>query len=303
MDDENVQAFLIRIGEQRRYSKYTLRNYGQSLREWIAWLGQNEFSDGDYLHADKRIARMYVAELASNFKPPTVRNKISAVRSFYKFLIQTHTAERDPFELVSLPKLRRDLPVCLNEKQTVSLLEMPEMLAKVGKIDEFRALRDSLALELLYGAGLRISELCAMKWKNIDAKRNVATILGKGGKTRLCPYGKRAGELLERWRHEGNSPNEMDAEILRTAKGKPIYPRLIQKDLKVYLQMAGLPMSITPHKLRHGFATHLINADADLRAVQEMMGHASLSTTQIYTHLSLKNISKAYRQAHPRAEV
>ena len=95
----------------------------------------------------------------------------------------------------------------------------------------------------------------------------------------------------------------MDAEILRTAKGKPIYPRLIQKDLKVYLQMAGLPMSITPHKLRHGFATHLINADADLRAVQEMMGHASLSTTQIYTHLSLKNISKAYRQAHPRAEV
>lgn len=139
--------------------------------------------------------------------------------------------------------------------------------------------------------------------ENIDAKRNVATILGKGGKTRLCPYGKRAGELLERWRHEGNSPNEMDAEILRTAKGKPIYPRLIQKDLKVYLQMAGLPMSITPHKLRHGFATHLINADADLRAVQEMMGHASLSTTQIYTHLSLKNISKAYRQAHPRAEV
>ena len=254
MADENIEAFMVAIGEQRRYSKYTIRNYSESLKEWIGWLGNCEFSDGDYLSADKRLARMYVAELSSKLEPATA-----------------------------------------------SLLQMPWTLERSGKIDKFRALRDSLALELLYGAGMRISELCALRWKDIDTRRNVATVLGKGGKTRFCPYGESAGKLLAAWRESGNSPHEPDAQILRTAKGEPIYPRLIQRELKIYLQFAGLPMSITPHKLRHSFATHLVNADADLRSVQEMLGHSSLSTTQIYTHLNIRKMAEVYRNAHPRA--
>lgn len=285
MSNENVDAFLVRIGEQRRYSKYTIRNYAESINEWLGWLKNCEFSDGDYLAVDKRIARMYVGELSAKVKTTTVRNKISALRSFYKFLLQTHGVERDPFEFVTLPKLKKDLPICLNERQTEALLQMPWTLEREGKIDKFRALRDSLALEMLYGAGLRISELCALKWRDIDMRRNVARIFGKGGKTRLCSFGESAGRILEAWKEFGKCPTDPDAEILRTAKGEPIYPRLIQREIKIYLKMAGLPLSITPHKLRHGFATHLINADANLRSVQEMLGHASLSTTQIYIHI------------------
>ena len=240
--DENIEAFMVRIGQQRRYSKYTLRNYSDSIREWVGWLKICEFSDGSYLSAGRRVARMYVAELSSKLRPATVRNKISALRSFYKFLIQTRAAESDPFELVSLPKMKKDLPICLNEGQTAALLQIPWTLERAGKIDRFRALRDALALEFLYGAGLRISELCA-----------------------------------------------------------PLYPRLVQRELKIYLQFAGLPLSITPHKLRHGFATHLVNADADLRSVQEMLGHSSLSTTQIYTHLSTRKMLEAYNSAHPHS--
>ena len=299
--DENIEAFMVRIGQQRRYSKYTLRNYSDSIREWVGWLKICEFSDGSYLSAGRRVARMYVAELSSKLRPATVRNKISALRSFYKFLIQTRAAESDPFELVSLPKMKKDLPICLNEGQTAALLQIPWTLERAGKIDRFRALRDALALELLYGAGLRISELCALKWRDIDSRRNVATVLGKGGKTRFCPYGESAGRLLAAWRESGNSPREPDAEILRTAKGAPLYPRLVQRELKIYLQFAGLPLSITPHKLRHGFATHLVNADADLRTVQEMLGHSSLSTTQIYTHLSTRKMLETYNSAHPHS--
>ena len=155
--DENIEAFMVRIGQQRRYSKYTLRNYSDSIREWVGWLKICEFSDGSYLSAGRRIARMYVAELSSKLRPATVRNKISALRSFYKFLIQTRAAESDPFELVSLPKMKKDLPICLNEGQTAALLQIPWTLERAGKIDRFRALRDALALEFLYGAGLRIS--------------------------------------------------------------------------------------------------------------------------------------------------
>lgn len=300
MSNENVDAFLVRIGEQRRYSKYTIRNYAESINEWLGWLKNCEFSDGDYLAVDKRIARMYVGELSAKVKTTTVRNKISALRSFYKFLLQTHGVERDPFEFVTLPKLKKDLPICLNERQTEALLQMPWTLEREGKIDKFRALRDSLALEMLYGAGLRISELCALKWRDIDMRRNVARIFGKGGKTRLCSFGESAGRILEAWKEFGKCSTDPDAEILRTAKGEPIYPRLIQREIKIYLKMAGLPLSITPHKLRHGFATHLINADANLRSVQEMLGHASLSTTQIYTHLSVRKMKEEYRKAHPR---
>lgn len=140
-----------------------------------------------------------------------------------------------------------------------------------------------------------------MKWRDIDSRRNVATVFGKGGKTRFCPYGESAGRLLAAWRESRELPPRAGRRNPAHGEGRPLYPRLVQRELKIYLQFAGLPLSITPHKLRHGFATHLVNADADLRTVQEMLGHSSLSTTQIYTHLSTRKMLEAYNSAHPHS--
>ncbi|MBO5254785.1 MAG: tyrosine-type recombinase/integrase, partial [Opitutales bacterium] len=161
--------------------------------------------------------------------------------------------------------------------------------------------RDALCLELLYGAGLRISELCQLKWKDIDFVRNAAIVVGKGNKTRFCPFGEVAGKLLQKWRKEYALSTDNDAYILHTSQKKPMYPRYVQRALAKYLIQSGLPSNITPHKLRHSFATHLVNEGVDLRVLQEMLGHASLSTTQIYTHLNTKKLVAEHKAAHPRA--
>ncbi len=294
------EAFMFRIGEQRRYSKYTIRNYGKSIEEWFVWLN----TDGggiSYLEADKKKARNYVAYLSLKCSHSTIRNKVSAVRSFYKFLMQCGDVEGDPFSTVRLPKLSRELPVFLSEGRTPTLLETPWLLLRDGKISPEKAHRDSICIELLYGAGLRVSELCALKWGDVDMSTGVARVLGKGAKFRFCPVGNVAVELLRKWRADFVPSASASDFILRSERGLPLYPRYVQRELKNYLMIAGLPVNITPHKLRHTFATHLVNGGVDLRALQEMMGHASLSTTQIYTHLNTRKLVEEHRASHPRA--
>lgn len=298
----DLEAFMFRIGQQRRYSKYTLRNYEHALKEWLWWVSQNEFLNGDYLKADKRAAKNYIVELASKYSRATLHNKISAIRSFYKFLIQTQTCEGDPFSLVKLPKMKKDLPVFLSEDQVPGLLQMPWILARDGKISEMHAVRDALCMELIYGAGLRISELCSLTWGEIDMSQNAARVTGKGNKTRFCPFGKNAGDLLRKWRDKFAADKSPDSAVLVPVGEHAVYPRLVQRNMKKYLMLAGLPSNITPHKLRHSFATHLVNGGIDLRSLQEMLGHSSLSTTQIYTHLSTKHLVEEHRKAHPRAK-
>ncbi len=297
--DSALDAFMYRIGEQRRYSKYTLRNYGESVSEWFSWLKSEGF--GPYTKADKRAARNYVAFLSLKCAHSTIRNKVSALRSFYRFLAQCGEAVEDPFSTVRLPKLSRGLPVFLNRHQTPILLGAPWRMLSEGKIDALKAHRDAVCLELLYGAGLRVGELCSLKWEDVDLPGEVARISGKGGKTRFCPIGGVAAKLLEKWRGEFARPSSRSDYILHSGRGKPLYPRYVQKELKLYLAESGLPVNITPHKLRHTFATHLVNEGVDLRALQEMMGHASLSTTQIYTHLNTRQLVREHRLAHPRA--
>ena len=291
-----LNEFILRLQTQKRYSKYTVRNYKKSIEQWFEFLEENGF-DNPAL-ATRRTAKRYVAELSNALETTTLRNKISAIRSFYKFLIQTNSADSDPFSTVKLPKMKRSLPVFLTETQTPQLLQAPW---ENQKQSELSTLRNALALELLYGAGLRISELCALKWKDIDFSKNVATILGKGNKTRFCPFGENAGHLLRQWKERFALSKEQEAFILHTPQNKQMYPRFIQRELEKLLAVCALPTNITPHKLRHSFATHLVNEGIDLRALQEMLGHSSLSTTQIYTHLNTRKLVAEHRAAHPRA--
>ncbi len=298
---ELEEPFFYWIEAQRRYSAYTKRNYKKALDDWFAWLDENEFFNGKYLAVPKLLAKNYVVELASKYGGATLRNRISAIRSFYKFEMMNSRSDADPFSTVRLPKVKRDLPVFLSESQIPKLLESPWLLAESGKMDLRRALCGALFIEFLYGAGLRVSELCKIKWGDIDRGARIVRVLGKGGKVRFCPYGKCADDVLQKWSQNFVSDGNPDCFVFILPSGEPMYPRYVQRELKKFLMFAGLPANITPHKLRHSFATHLVNHDVDLRALQEMLGHSSLSTTQIYTHLGVKKLQQEYKAAHPRA--
>ena len=181
----------------------------------------------------------------------------------------------------------------------VDLLEAPAKMFKAELISQFEAYRDNLIMELLYGGGLRISVLCELKYGAIDLPSGVARILGKGQKERICPLGGVAIASLKIFVETFGFDQSVEAPVVVDKKGQAMSARQVQLMLKRYLKFAGLPLTITPHKLRHSFATHLLNSGAELRAVQEMLGHTSLSTTQLYTHLSIQRLKDVYSQAHP----
>ncbi len=293
------RSYMFRLETQRRCSKYTVRNYRAALSEWYKWLSENGIRENQIT---RKTARNYVIELGRKCDSSTVRNKISALRGFYKFLIETKVALENPFSLLKLPKLRDRVPVFLSESQMPELLSAPAEMEEEGFVSPERAMREALALELMYGAGFRVSELCSLKWSNIDFSTNSARILGKGNKERFCPFGECAAKLLKKWKSDYRAMlSSPDDFVLCSSDGKPMYPRAVQRMVKKYLARAGLSMEITPHKLRHSFATHLANAGIDLRSLQEMLGHSSLSTTQIYTHLATRRLVEEYRRFHPRA--
>lgn len=296
-----LDEFVFMIGGQRRYSKNTVRNYTDSVHDWLAWIVSAEMAGGDFLKADKKTARSYVAELSAKYSHSSIHNKVSAIRSFYKYLIRTGAADSDPFSLVKLPKKGKGLPVFLPESSMPALLSAPRFDGNNGLESKEEAMRDALCMELLYGAGLRVSELCSLKWGDIDLSANIAKVLGKGSKIRFCPFGEKAGELLKLWRADFAKSADFHSPVLTLKNGKTIYPQYVRRMLKKYLAQTGLPSNITPHKLRHSFATHLVNGGVDLRALQEMLGHARLSTTQIYTHLNTGKLLEEYRNNHPRA--
>ncbi|MGH8019084.1 MAG: tyrosine-type recombinase/integrase, partial [Opitutaceae bacterium] len=200
-----------------------------------------------------------------------------------------------------LPKLEKTLPKFMTERQVRELLAMPARLLENEGADPFIAWRDRLALELLYGAGLRVSELCALIYGQVDFDDGVARITGKGNKVRTSPLGRVATAVLVQWRDHFARDKGPTAPVLVNASHEPLTPRHVQLLLKKYLALAGLPMDLTPHKLRHSFATHLLDRGADLRLVQDLLGHASLATTQVYTHISVARLKDIHRKAHPRA--
>ena len=286
---------------ERRVSKYTVRNYRAAVENFVARMTGNETWQGDFSSVAQRDVRNYLIEEGRRLARRTLHNHVSGLRTFYRYLRQRQLVEANPFVGVSLPKLEVPLPKFLTESQMRALLEAPIQLWKAGKLGEFEAFRDTLIMELLYGGGLRISELCALNHSQINLEQGVARVIGKGLKERLCPLGAVAMRCLDTFARRFDLSKDMDSPVVCQRNGRRMNPRQIQKLLKTHLAFAGLPADMTPHKLRHSFATHMLDNGADLRIVQELLGHASLSTTQLYTHVSIARLKEAHQQAHPRA--
>jgi integrase/recombinase XerC len=295
-----LDPFLEYLEKERRYSLYTVRNYRQALEDFVTWNREaNQSRDFDGLTS--RELRDFVIEAQRRFDRRTLHNHVSGLRAFYKYWIKQGRLSRNPWIGIPLPKLEKRLPKFLTEDQMKRLLEGPNRLLQNESIDPFTAWRDRLIMELLYGGGLRVSELVALNYGDVDLTTGVARVLGKGRKERLCPLGKVATAVLNKFKTEYARDISPRAPVVVTSAHDRMPVRQVQLMLKRYLALAELPLDLTPHKIRHSYATHLLNAGADLRLVQELLGHASLNTTQVYTHVSVARLQEIYRKAHPRA--
>jgi integrase/recombinase XerC len=299
--DEWLNPFLEYLEKERRYSKYTVRNYRQAFEDFYRWLVSSGLGEAELPKLDSRQLRDFVIEGQRRFDRRTLHNHVSGLRAFYKFWLRHGRVEQNPWLGIPLPKLEKRLPKFLTEEQMRRLLQGPMRLLENESIDAFTAWRDRLVMELLYGAGLRVSELVGLNYGSLDLTTGIARVLGKGRKERLCPLGKVATAVLEKFRREFAKNTASADPVVVTPRNERMPVRQVQLMLKRYLALADLPLDLSPHKLRHSYATHLLNAGADLRLVQELLGHASLNTTQIYTHVSVARLQEIYAKAHPRA--
>ncbi|MCL5099167.1 MAG: tyrosine recombinase XerC [Candidatus Omnitrophica bacterium] len=307
--DPWVDSFLEQFRTGRDASVYTLRNYRHALEEFIRWHRQEGGQMPDWRKLQRDDFRAYVRFLGRNrLGRASIQLRFSALRTFYRFLIRQGIVAASPIKNLALPKREKRLPQFLTVAQIKDLLEAPlQELAEQQQtskqpVEPGIFLRDVAILEAIYSCGLRISEMCGLVAEDIDWGNQMVRVRGKGRKERLVPIGMPALSAIERyWASLPQPPAGPDYVFLSHARKPALYPRLVQLRLKRYLARAGLDPRMTPHKLRHSYATHLLDAGADLRSVQELLGHAHLATTQVYTHLTTERLKRVYDQAHPRA--
>ncbi len=297
-----VIAFLAYLEAERRLSLYTVRNYKKAIQSLLTWLKIEESGDLTKLLSLRVLeARSFVIEQQRQFSRRTVHHTVSALRTFYRYLIREKHALSNPYASLSLPKLEKRLPKFLTEKQMILLLDGPQKRLRQKEITPFECARDQLVLELLYGGGLRVSEAAQLSYANVDEAHATLHIVGKGNKERLCPIGDCAWRALEVFKKMLPGTPSPQSPILVQTHQTPLGVRGIQRVLKAYLKLADLPLDMTPHKIRHSYATHLLNRGMDLRVLQKLLGHSSLSATQVYTHLDMHHLKKVHHLAHPRA--
>ncbi len=308
--DPVAQEFLQHLEVERSVSPYTVRNYRQALMEFGAYLQSEHQTSPSWLQLEKDHFRGYLRYLGRHqLSRAAVRLRFSAIRSLYRFLIRRGRTMTSPVANVQLPKLEKRLPRFLTVQQMLELLKAPladfqrTQASSKTPVSPTPFLRDLAILETFYSCGLRVSELCALRVEDMDWSRQVVRVRGKGKKERLIPIGQPALTSIRTYWDQCSPPPSGSSPVFLAdeGKGRPMYPRLVQLRLKRYLISAKLDPELTPHKLRHSYATHLLDAGADLRSVQELLGHAHLVTTQVYTHLTTDRLKKAYDQAHPRA--
>ena len=310
-DDAFVSSFLDYLHTEAGASPYTQRNYRQALTEFSRWYLGERNAAPDWLHLKKLDFRGYLRFLGrGNLSRSAVQLRFSALRSFYKHLMRRGKLDASPVKEITLPKKEKRLPQFLTPDQAVALMEAPiaELAAALEhaedtEIDPVPYLRDAAILEAIYSCGLRISEACGLRVLDLDRAERLLRVHGKGKKERQVPIGAPAVAAIERYWDALEHPptGEMPVFLANPDELRPVYPRLVQLHFKHYLAAAELDPTLTPHKLRHSYATHLLNAGADLRSVQELLGHENLVTTQIYTHLTTGRLKQAYDKAHPRA--
>ena len=307
--DKWTQGFLAHLAAERGASVYTQRNYRQALAEFFRWHQQDRQQPPEWGKLQRDDCRSYLRCLGRRkLSRAAIQLRFCALRSFYKFLIQRGEVETSPVKNLALPKLEKRLPKFLTPRQMLDLLNAPLKELASGKqsseeIDPTPCLRDVAILETIYSCGLRISELCGLQVQDINWNEQIVRVRGKGKKERIVPVGAPALAAIRNYWNKLNPPAGMDTPVFlaKTHRLKPMYPRLVQLRLKRYLALAGLDPHLTPHQLRHSYATHLLDAGADLRSVQELLGHAHLVSTQIYTHVTTERLKRAYDEAHPRA--
>jgi len=291
--DELVDAFIAFHENEKQASPRTVTNYTAALRFFIDWMG-DRFQGWDKVTADH--FRAYLFDLMKQeFGRNTIRLRFSAIRSFYKFLIQRKGFQHNPVIEVQLPKAEKGLPVIISMKQAVALLEAPFKIDHPKQAPNWVPHRDAAIMD---STGLRLSELAGLQVESIDWVSDTLRVVGKGNKERLLPIGTPAMKALQSYRHEAKVHT---GPLFLSKLRRQITTRAINDLLKKYISVAKIPFDITPHKLRHSFATHLLDNGADLRSVQSLLGHASLSTTQIYTHVTKERLKVEYDKAHPRA--
>ena len=310
--DQWIDKFLTHLATDRGASVFTQRNYRQALTEFARWHLDERKSHPAWETLQRDDFRGYVRFLGRNqLSRAATQLRFSALRTFYKFLIRHAVVESTPIKNLSLPKLEKRLPKFLTKRQMEDLLAAPAKLIGMqaqrkgpGRpVSAEVCGRDVAVLETIYSCGLRISELCGLRVEDIGFNEQVVRVRGKGKKERLVPIGGPALEAIQNYWAQLLDPPHGPQPVFRTdtSKAAPLSPLQLSRRIKTYLVIAGLDPHLTPHKLRHSYATHLLDAGADLRSVQELLGHAHLATTQIYTHVTTERLKKAYEAAHPRA--
>lgn len=293
-----VVDFLNYLMIEKNSSPYTIEHYEKDINDFTSFLKQQAiegFAAVSYVLVRHYLVTLHEKKYARN----TVARKISSMRSFYRFLNREKVVEQNPFAMASLPKKAKMLPQFLYEKELEKLFNVSDISTPIGQ-------RNQAILELLYGTGMRVSECCKLQLKDLDLFVEAALVKGKGKKERYVPIGSFAKEALERYISDGRKlllekkENKTDSLFLNY-KGEPLSARSVRNILNKIIEESSLNIHISPHVLRHTFATHMLNEGADLRAVQELLGHSQLSSTQVYTHVTKDHLKKIYNNAHPRA--
>ena len=285
-----VEDFLAYLAVERRMSAHTIDAYRRDLEALAQW---SDAQGIDVLALQPEQVRGFVAaEHRRGLSPKSLQRRLSACRSFYGWLVRHGRLAASPVAGIRAPKAPRKLPQVLDPDEVKALVEVPT--------DVPLGLRDRALLELFYSSGLRLGELCALRWRDLDLADGLVTVLGKGSKQRSVPLGSFARTALHEWRASTGATS--DAPVFPGRGGGPITSRAVQLRLRQLAQRQGLFKRVHPHLLRHSFASHILESSGDLRGVQELLGHADIATTQIYTHLDYQHLAKVYDAAHPRAK-
>lgn len=288
--DRYIEKFLTYLDIERNVSQHTLINYSSDIKKFNAFL-----ENKDILKVERLDLRKYLAHLkTNNLQKRSINRKLSAFRSFFKFLVREGYLKVNPVDGVASPKKEKKLPIFLDVNKVIKLIETPEKNTVMG-------LRDRAILETLYSTGIRVSELVGISIGKIDFISGIIKVLGKGRKERLVPIGDRALRAIRVYLDALDVEKKDSSALFLNKSKRRIGVRSVQNIVNKYIRIASMREDISPHTFRHSFATHLLDNGADLRSVQELLGHTSLSTTQIYTHVTTERLKTVYGKAHPRA--
>jgi integrase/recombinase XerC len=288
-----VENYLHKLRHQRRLSGHTLSNYARDLQRFAQYLDTNKIESWDQV--DETCIRQFIAQRhRQQISARSSQRELSALRSFFNYLITEQQLTYNPAQSVQAPKAKQPLPKTLDVDQVQQLVEI--------KTDTPLAIRDKAILELFYSCGLRLSELVGLDLAKLNLDEALVTVKGKGEKVRTVPVGSKAIDAVRAWLQiRGDYIKETTDAVFLSERGTRLSPRSIQQRLRHWAQVQGMAAHVHPHMLRHSFASHILESSGDLRAVQELLGHSDINTTQIYTHLDFQHLAKVYDKAHPRA--